>query len=231
MADDQQGFSGQWQPNSDTSDFNATVFLIRQVLGLVSTATLVQVKAVTNEGAVSPVGTVDVLPLVNLIDGLGNATKHVTIYKLPYFRLQGGQNAIILDPQVGDLGIAIFSDRDISAVKANKAQSNPGSRRRFDMADGLYIGGFLNGVPNQYVQFSTAGISLIDVNGNKIEMTSAGIKMTDANGHIIEMKSTGVEITADTKVTGTLKDNGVNVGSDHVHGGVQTGGGNTAVPH
>lgn len=228
---DQQGFAGQWSPNDDTSDFNAILFLVRQTLGLISTATLVQVKAVTNAGEVSPVGTVDVLPLVNLLDGLGNSSVHGKLYKLPYFRLQGGLNAVIMDPQVNDLGIAIFADRDISSVKANKAQSNPGSRRRFDMADGLYIGGFLNAQPTQYVRFNTEGIRLIDVNGNKLEMTSAGIKMTDLNGHIIEMKSTGVEITADTKTTGTLQNNSVNVGSTHVHGGVTAGAGNTAVPH
>lgn len=225
------GFTGQWEPNSDTSDFNKNLFLIQQTINLISTATLVMVKAVSNSGDVSPVGTVDVQPLVNLLDGAGNSSPHGVLSKLPYFRLQGGQNAIIIDPQVGDIGIAIFADRDISSVIANQDISNPGSRRRFDMADGLYIGGYLNGTPNQYVQFNDAGMRLIDKNGNKIEMTSSGIKMTDANSHVIEMNSSGVAITGNTSVTGTLQDNGVNVGSTHVHGGVQTGGGNTAVPH
>lgn len=228
---DQQGFAGQWGPEDDTSDYNAHHFLVRQVLALVSTATLVQVKAVSNAGEVAPVGTVDVLPLVKLIDGLGNSSSHGILHKLPYFRLQGGANAVIIDPQVGDIGIALFADRDVSSVKSTKKEANPGSRRRFDMADGLYIGGVINAIPNQYVRFNTEGIRLIDVNGNKIEMTAAGIKLTDLNGHIIEMKSTGVEVTADTKTTGTLQNNSVNVGSTHVHGGVTAGAANTAVPH
>ena len=65
-----------------------------------------------------------------------------------------------LDPQVGDIGVAMFADRDISSVTANRAQANPGSRRRFDMSDGLYFGGVLNGLPMQYVQFSAAGITI-----------------------------------------------------------------------
>jgi len=65
-----------------------------------------------------------------------------------------------LDPKVGDIGIALFADRDISTVTATKKQATPGSRRKFDMADGLYIGGVLNGVPVQWIEFSEAGINI-----------------------------------------------------------------------
>ena len=169
------GFAGQQDPSDSNSPFNAQSFLVWSILARISTATLVQVKAVTNAGGVSPVGFVDVLPLVNQMDGAGNALPHGTIFTCPYFRLQGGANAVILDPQVGDVGIAIFPDRDISSVTANREaaiaghttgnadynpQANPGSWRRFDMSDALYIGGVLNDVPTQYVQFSEAGISV-----------------------------------------------------------------------
>jgi len=40
-----------------------------------------------------------------------------------------------------------------------------------------------------------------------------------------------VTVNGNVSNTGTLQNNGVNVGSTHVHSGVQTGGGNTAVPH
>ena len=45
-------------------------------------------------------------PLVNMLDGAGDATEHGTIFGLHYTRLQGGANAIILDPQVDDIGWA-----------------------------------------------------------------------------------------------------------------------------
>lgn len=161
MGNNAFGWRGQQRPTSGTSEFNAQSFLIWQTLRTIAGARLVQVKAVTNAGSVSPVGFVDVLPLVNQLDGSDNAVPHEIVHNLPYFRLQGGSNAVIIDPQVGDIGVAIIEDRDISSVKANKGQANPGSKRIFDMADGLYVGGFLNGAPTQYVQFSAAGINVV----------------------------------------------------------------------
>jgi phage baseplate assembly protein gpV len=157
----EQGYRGSADATSGGSDFNAQTFLIWQVLAGISTAKLVKVINVTNSGGLAPVGFVDVQPLVNQLDGYGLAVEHGTVYNLPYFRLQGGTNAVILDPQVGDIGAAIICDRDISAVKSTKAQANPGSKRKFDAADGLYLGGYLNGVPQQYVQFSSAGIAIV----------------------------------------------------------------------
>lgn len=162
MSDVQDnGYRGAQQQTDGTSDYNAQAFVIWQILKSISGARLVQVQGVTNSGGVAPVGFVDVQVLVNQLDGWNNATPHGTIYNLPYFRLQGGTNAVIIDPQVGDIGVAIIEDRDISSVKANKAQANPGSKRIFDLADGLYLGGFLNGAPQQYIQFSAAGIAVV----------------------------------------------------------------------
>lgn len=155
------GFKGQQNPNSTASGFNLQQFMMRQVLNEANTATLVRIVSVTNDGDLSPVGFVDVQPLVNQVDGYGNAEPHGVVHGLPYSRMQGGANAIILDPQVGDIGMAVFADHDISSVKANKGAANPGSGRRFDMADGMYIGGFLNGAPTQYVQFNAAGVNIV----------------------------------------------------------------------
>ncbi|WP_227242389.1 Gp138 family membrane-puncturing spike protein [Paraburkholderia caribensis] len=161
MSNEQFGFRGPASATSGGADYNAQMFVIGQVLAGVSTAKLVQIVSVTNAGDLSPVGFVDVQPLVNQLDGYDNAVEHGVVHNLPYFRLQGGTDAVILDPKQGDVGVAIFCDRDISAVKSSRAQANPGSKRRFDMADGLYIGGFLNGTPQQYVRFSSAGIAVV----------------------------------------------------------------------
>lgn len=161
MPNDQLGYRGAADSTSGGSPYNENLFLIHQVLAAVSTAKLVRVEAVTNAGDLSPVGFVDVLPLVNQLDGEDQAVPHGVVHNLPYFRLQGGPNAVILDPQVGDIGLANFADRDISAVKSAKDVANPGSKRRFDMADGLYHGGYLNGTPQQYVRFSAAGIEMV----------------------------------------------------------------------
>ena len=193
MSDD--GYVGPLDPTSDTSEFNEVWFVVQQALRLISTATLVSVKNVTNKGEVSPVGFVDVLPLINQLDGDGKATPHTTLFHIPYFRVQGGGDAIICDPKVGDIGLAVFADRDISSVKANKARSNPGSFRRFSMSDGLYLGGYINGTPNQYLRFRSDGLELVDKNGNSIVTSPNGITTTDANKNVITMAAAGITIT------------------------------------
>lgn len=216
-----EGYRGEQGAYSEASDYNAQSFLINQILNGRNVATLVQIKAVTNSGDLSPVGYVDVLPLVNQLDGDNKAVPHGVVHNLPYFRMQGGTDAIILDPKVGDIGLAVFADRDISAVKANKKAANPGSKRRASMADGLYIGGFLNGVPDQYVQFSAAGIAMVSPTAINFDAPS------------VTMTAPTIAINASTSVainTPSLTHNGKNIGDTHAHSGVSPGGSNTGSP-
>jgi hypothetical protein len=206
------GYPGHESFGSMVSEYAQWQFVIRQFMGRVNTATIVKVTAVTNSGGVEPVGFVDVIPMVAQTDGVGNTTPHAVIHKMPYTRIQGGTDAVILDPKVGDLGIAVFAQRDISAVKQNKDASPPGSFRRFAYADGMYIGGLLNGTPAQYVRFSSEGIEI-----------KSPTKVT--------IDAPDIVLLGDVASTGTFTNNTVNISSTHVHGGVQTGGGDTAVPH
>jgi len=140
--------------------YNNVHYAILKALQKVQTFTVVQVMACSNEGGLSPVGTVDILPLVNQVDAAGNSVPHITIPEIPYCRVQGGQNAIILDPAVGDLGVVAFASRDISKVLASKTQSPPGSWRTHNFADGIYLFSILGGIPTQFVQFNADGITL-----------------------------------------------------------------------
>ena len=110
-------------------------------------------------------GFVDVQPMVNQINGANEAMPHGTIFNVPYLRMQGGSCAIVMDPAVGDIGIATFAAEDISSVKANKAVSNPGTRRRFSMADALYHGGVLNGVPTTFVKIEDGQVTITAATG------------------------------------------------------------------
>lgn len=142
------------------------------------TTTLVQVVACTNNGDVSPVGLVDVVPMVHQVDGQGSPVPHTIIFNIPYLRIQGGTNAIIMDPEKDDIGICLFADKDISKVKSTKAPSLPGSYRRFSYSDGLYIGGVLNRNPLQYIQFSKDGITIKSPNVINILAPSINLKAT-----------------------------------------------------
>jgi hypothetical protein len=145
-------------PEAGSGEYNTLHFLVASILNKANTATLVQIVSCTNEDGVEPVGWVDVHPLINQMDGNGNPTAHGTVHHIPYFRIQGGRNAVIIDPEVGDIGIAIFADHDISVAANTRAQANPGTQRRFDMADGMYLGGVRNSSPTQYLQFISASM-------------------------------------------------------------------------
>lgn len=170
------GIIGTYRKSDESTDLNAIDAVVRSIVGKRAFATLVRVTAVNNAGEATPVGLLDVQPLVAQVDGLGNLTPHGVIHNLPYFRLQGGADAIILDPKVGDLGLAVICDRDISTVKETKAAAGPGSHRQNSMADGLYIGGFLNGTPAQFVRFSTDGIEILSP--AKVMITAPNIVLT-----------------------------------------------------
>lgn len=160
-SNNQNGYYGQRQAEDANNEYNALLFTVNQILANYSHAALVKVQAVTSAGELAPAGRVDVLPLVNQLDGQGNAVPHGVVNNMIYLRLQGGGNAIIMDPVVNDIGLALFADRDISAVVETGAQANPGSMRRSDMADGIYLGGVLNAIPEQFVRFSAEGIAIV----------------------------------------------------------------------
>lgn len=161
MGSQSLGNLGALKPSSTWGEYNNIIFAVQQAINKLQTSTLVRIEACTNDGDLSPVGFADVTPLVNQIDGAGNPTPHVTVYGLPYLRMQGGTSAIIMDPKPGDIGVAVFASRDISKVKLAKDQANPGSFRSYDFADGIYLGGLLNGTPEQYIRFDDSGISVV----------------------------------------------------------------------
>lgn len=139
-------------PNTG-DDYTELEFVFQQLAGRMATSQPVLVRAVGN-------GTVDVQPMVAQIDGDGNATLHGIIHNVPVLMARGGTNGFIVDPVVGDIGLAVMASHDISSVKANKAPSNPGSRRRFDWADATYVPGMLGATLLQYVRVAGGGITL-----------------------------------------------------------------------
>jgi hypothetical protein len=244
-----EDLSGYMRPADGAAEFNAVEFVVRNMLSRVSTMTLVKVVSSTNAGEEAPAGFVDILPLVNLIDGKGKAINHTTIYRCPVWRMQGGSSAVIIDPVPGDIGVAIFADRDISSVVKNKDVSNPGSFRRFSMADAVYLGGLLNEVATQFVRMAADGISITSPTKIKLEApliefnaaTSVTVNSpvfrvngaTQLNGPISQVpgsQSGGGAMTLDgpLNVTNDVTAAGKSV-STHRHSG-GTIAGNTGVP-
>lgn len=244
--------TGQQKPSTTWGDFNNMGFMVQQALGKMQTATLVRIEACTNAGGLSPVGFVDVTPLVNQIDGQGNPTPHVTIHNVPYFRLQGGANGVIIDPEKGDIGVCVFASRDISKIKATKKQGNPGSLRQYSFSDGMYLGGMLNGTPTQYVQFNADGIrihspSLIKLDAPAIVLEAQTVAInaststtvttptftvngnTVLNGTVAQTGGGSASFSGSMDVDGDVTAQGTSVHT-HTHSGVTPGGGTSGPP-
>jgi len=207
MAD--TGF-GQQDPSDSAGEYNLLTFIIRQQLALISTVKIVKVKAVDTAAK-----TVDVQPLVNQLDGENNATSHGVIFGAPYIIWQYGKNAVLADPVVDDIGIMLCADRDISSVKATKAAAPPGSLRQMDAADGIYLGGLLNGDPEQWVKFTNTGMELHDKNGNSLVSSSTGWEFTGP------VKFNGLaSLAGGMQLSGSI----VNIGGGRYTGNIDTSG-------
>lgn len=182
---------------------------IRGHLSQIGPSLLVRVVAV-HAGPESITGTVDVLPLVNQQDALGRSYPREVIHNAPYLRIQGGTSALIIDPKPGDIGFIIISGRDHTHAVTTRQPSPPASFRQFAMQDCVYVGGFLNNGPDQFIQATEQGWRIVTPGTVSIEAAQ-------------------VTANCDIVTSGDVKAGGISL-KQHTHGGVQPGGGDTGQP-
>lgn len=227
-------FEAQFDPD------RAQEFYILKLLRGLHTAALVEVQGVTPIS--DRVGTVQVIPVVEDKQTGGVVVAQSPIYSVPYLRLQGGKSAVILDPVVNDIGLCVFAERDITGfLQTLKAGPAP-TDRAHSSADGLYLGGFLNGAPTQWVKF-LANAGGIDINtpgaltlegqtvsvtaGSTINMTAATSITLTGGGQSLVLSSTGGTSSAPLTAPDFIAPNArLNT---HVHTDPQ--GGNVGQPH
>lgn len=201
-------YLGEASVNDFLGDYNKLTFVINQALREMQTCTIVKIVNV-DAGGQGAVGLVDVIPMVEQIDANLTTYPQGTIYNIPYLRLQGGANAIIIDPEIGDIGICMFSSKDISNLIKTKKVGAPASYRQFSYSDGLYVGGVLNGAPTNFIELKDGKVTITANSGLTI------------NGN--------VTINGTIDATGDIKSSNISL-SSHLHGGVQTGASNTTGP-
>lgn len=235
-----QASQGQQGYSTAATGYNAAAFQMRQMLEKINTAEPVTVTSV-DTGA----RTVEVKPLVNIVDGAGKTLEQSTLYSLPYLRIQGGENALIIDPKAGDVGLAVYAMRDTESMKASPgAPVPPGSARAYDKGDGFYLGGFLNvDPPTRFIKIDDTGIELNDGAGGVITLKSGRMEITAPAGihgttPTFDMGGAGANATfnANMQINGRVQSTGDQTAGGisqmhHTHTGVQPGGGNTGEPN
>lgn len=178
------------------SEWNDLQFFIRRCLMQQNTSLPAKVLTVSG-GGLAPVGFVSIEILVSQVTGNNETVSNPKISNVPYCRVQGGKNAVIIDPEPGDIGIAVFCQRDISSVKRSKKTSPPGSHRVFSMSDAIFVNTCLNGTPEQYIKFDGSGIAVYSP--TKITCTAPEILMEAENS--ITMTAQNVTINASSQMS------------------------------
>jgi len=192
------------RPEQTVAGAAQDMYIINNLIANIHTMMPVKILSVTVPAdELAPIGRCEVLPLVQQIDGSNNVYPMGKIVNVPYLRVQGGSNAIVIDPQVGDVGLCGFCERDISIVKRTGELSAPDTRRKYDINSAVYMFTMMSGTPTQYIHFKSSGIDI---------KTTGDLNI---NGLIIKADGTLVTKDGDTV-------------DKHSHGGVQSGGSNTS---
>lgn len=234
-------FEAQFDPD------RAQLFVITKLLQGIHTCGLVQVLAV--QPTSGKVGFVTVQPLVLDVDTNKVVIAQTPIYNVPYMRYQGGSSAVILDPVVNDIGIAIFAEDDITNVKQTQKPGAAATQRNHSTADALYIGGVLNPDATQYVHFQPGGAGIDIVSPGEVTL-HAGSTVTITSGTTTTINApSGFVVNANMTLNGTMSGTATGAGayqfagtvvapdavingvtqSTHIHNDAQ--GGVTGGPH
>jgi hypothetical protein len=214
-----QGYPGSAsQLTGGGSLYNAINFMIQNQLALNASAHVAKVVAIVEgSGGVDNPPMVKCQIMVDDIDGYGNRVERAVLYNLPAYRSQSGTNAVIIDPQVGDIGMLVVADRDISGVKSTKANAGPGSFRQNNWADSCFHSGYINKTPVAYIQFTNEGVINI-ITPMDINITNQGNITVQTQGNLSATVhgNTTVTTTGNAVVTasGTIAFSGSNASLD-----------------
>jgi len=203
-------------PYDQNSEALKIDFITRQLINKnVNTCDWVEVVGVDDNNK-----TVDVSPLVTQLSADKQTLDHSIIYGVTYINAQASKAAVIITPVIGDMGLCVYAQNDVTGVKSSKKIAPPTSLRTFDYADGCFIGCISSIAP--------IPTTFIEVKDDEILLTigSSTIKMTSDE---ITINASSLKINANTEFTGTLTSNGTDISNAHTHMGVQSGASNTGV--
>ena len=229
--------SANYDNFASSNPLNSMEFFVRSLISqVVSTSLPVVVTAVERKGEEAGAGYVTVKPLLQPRNNSGDGLEVTTIPKLPYFRLQHGKAAIICDPKVGDIGLAVVAKHDISNINGSTTPKVPATYRKFDPSDSFYIGGFWGKAPEVFIHLEDEGTIKIKA-PTKITIESPECEVNASTSFTVNSAqiilngpiSGGGSGGADATFTGDVNAKGISFTS-HTHTGVQSGNSSTGAP-
>lgn len=215
-------------------EYDKVISQFNSLITNVNTAIPCKVVAIEKQEqrGVNIVGFVDIQLMIEQTNGQKKGNETAIICNVPYIRIQGGTNAVIIDPEINDLGVAIFASRDITNFKEARRQTPPATWRKFSISDAIYIGGIRNQKPVQYIHFRNDGIEIYSP--KRVHITTPTVLIDSDNTTINTSAKTtinangGCEINAETTNNGNVKINGnTKISGNLLVGGIigQTGEG------
>lgn len=223
-------------------EYDKVISQFNSLITNVNTAIPCKVVAIEKQEqrGVNIVGFVDIQLMIEQTNGQKKGNETAIICNVPYVRIQGGTNAVIIDPEINDLGVAIFASRDITNFKEARRQTPPATWRKFSISDAIYIGGIRNQKPVQYIHFRNDGIEIYSP--KRVHITTPTVLIDSDNTTINTSAKTtinangGCEINAETTNNGNVLINGnTKISGNLLVGGIigQTGeaggGGNVSL--
>ena len=223
-------------------EYDKVISQFNSLITNVNTAMPCKVVAIEKQEqrGVNIVGVVDIQLMIEQTNGQKKGNETAIICNVPYVRIQGGTNAVIIDPEINDLGVAIFASRDITNFKEARRQTPPATWRKFSISDAIYIGGIRNQKPVQYIHFRNDGIEIYSP--KRVHITTPTVLIDSDNTTINTSAKTtinangGCEINAETTNNGNVLINGnTKISGNLLVGGIigQTGeaggGGNVSL--
>lgn len=166
-----------------------------------------------------------VQPMVAVLTTAGQAVGRAQVAEVPVLALGGGGFAIHFPLQPGDLGWIEASDRDISLFTQSMGEAPPNTLRLHSFEDARFIPDALRQYDAGAVDSDAMAIQSTD-GSVRVELSPSRVRITAPEVLVDAPLST---FTGDIVVDGEATIGGIAF-TPHVHGGVQTGGGNTAGP-
>lgn len=212
-------------PSLDPANDGTIVGMMRQVMGkfLQGVDDMIPAKVIAFDRLTNRA---QVQPLIQMVTTSGELVSRAFVASVPVFQYSGGGFVINFPLNSGDYGWLKANDRDISLFLQGWNETQPNTDRKHSFSDAVFFPDTMRGW-----DISEAGLVIQSMDGSQcISIQDNIIKIKSSTQVIIDAPDANFtgNITAQGEITTELR-GGIDL-SDHIHTGVQTGGGNTGLP-